>query len=71
MMMREIDPGKSKNLVGKRISFVFKHVEFEVPVQPLVEIMLGKLREVRASMANGRLSDARVPSFKLCNYTTW
>lgn len=42
-MMREIDPGKSGNLVGKRISFLFKHVEYEVPVEPLVEIYVGEV----------------------------
>lgn len=37
--------GKNGYLVGKRISFVFKHVEFEVLAEPFVEIILKKLKE--------------------------
>lgn len=69
--MTEIDPGKSGNRVGKRISFVFEHVKFEVPAEPLGEMMLEELREVRASAAEGRLFNARVLSFRLWSYTTW
>lgn len=70
-MMTEIDLVKNGNLVGKRISFVFEHVKFEIPAEPLVEIMLEELREVRASVADGRLLDARVLSFRLWSCTTW
>lgn len=44
-MMREIDKGKSGYLVGKRISFVLKHVTFEVPAEPFVEMTFEELKE--------------------------
>lgn len=37
--------GKSGYLVGKRFSFVFKYVEFEVLAEHLVEIMFKRLKE--------------------------